>query len=194
MRPRSAFPIQPMPYFCVPSFSIRCAVLIHFQVDEISNRIHVTVPRPRDAKARPALVPSTVLSARVAAAARALADDEDEDDDEMGELGASSSASSRKPPAFAPPAKTPHSTFASAAASASGAPKRRTMRDIEAEHGGPGVFSLDYRTAHFRYARLRQSPHCSLLILCLCIAGPSLFFLLYPSSFVFLHVCPTLAV
>jgi nucleolar GTP-binding protein len=147
-----------------PAFSILCTVLTHFQVDEISNRIHVTVPRPRDAKARPALVPSTVLSARVAAAARALADDEDEDDDDMGELGASSSASSRKPPAFAPPAKTPHSTFASAAASASGAPKRRTMRDIEAEHGGPGVFSLDYRTAHFRYARLHQSSHCLLSI------------------------------
>lgn len=120
------------------------------KVDEITNRIHVTMPKPRDTKQRPALVPQSVLHARSAAAAAAAAGGDDIDgDDEEDMLGAGRAAAARVA-AFAPAPKGHHPTTASAAHA--GAPRRRTMRDIEAEQGGPGVFNLDYRTAHFQLA------------------------------------------
>lgn len=66
--------------------------------EDILNKIHVARPVPRDNKARPVHIPSSVVAA------------------------ASSSSSG-----------------------SSSAPKRRTEKDIEAEQGGPGVYSVDVR-------------------------------------------------
>jgi len=90
---------------------------------EVSHRLVVTMPRPRDSRARPSHIPASVLRAQAAAAAE---EDTPMDADEVTGGAASASAAS---------------------SSSSSEPTRESIRrlevDLEREAGGPGVYSGD---------------------------------------------------
>ncbi len=109
-------------------------------VKEILNQIEVTKPTPRDNKTRASAIPASVMAMKQAkkeAYASAAAAAMDDEDMESGGSAAASAALAARNAARASAAGT--------AAAASVIPKRRTEKDIEAEHGGAGVYSIDLK-------------------------------------------------
>jgi nucleolar GTP-binding protein len=87
------------------------------KMENLSNRLVVTQPVARDNKERPASIPPSVLAARERNA-RLIA-----------EQGGAAAAAGAGP----------------AAAAAASGDRRKTERDLELEHGGPGIYNIDLR-------------------------------------------------
>jgi nucleolar GTP-binding protein len=111
------------------------------RIAEVAHRLGFTVPRKRDSKARPAVIPASVR-AQVAAAAA----DDDEPMDATAELATAALGRRRRGVAIGSTAAAAASSSGSSSSSSGSdeARRRRLEVDLEREAGGAGVYSADW--------------------------------------------------